>query len=699
MTGFDKNIKLYVSLIFWLFVIGFVIVLIHAVLLETSQKEIFGPIQQERLIQNRPFEAQRGNIYSYDNTTGELLLLASDEIRYDVYLDLGIGRVSALGQKPEKKDWIIKDSLWKKDLDKFCIFLADNYKTKSSSQWKNYLLKQRKQQNRYTLLLNMITKQELDSLKQIKMIRHAVIPVQKYKRVYPYQDMARRTIGIEVKDDKGIISFNGIDGAYGKVLKGSKGMRMERKIGPNLWIPLEDSIDIKPDIGKDIITTLDIPLQELAESALKKCLDSNDAKSGTVILMETKTGYIKALASFTRVGEDEYYEDRNIAVGSSYEPGSTFKTVTAMLLLDKGMCDTSETVPTGMKTFPGATKPIYDVNKKGPDKEVSLARAIEISSNVGISALVYNYYGSNSNTRQQFAKDLQKYFYYNKLNCDIDIHEPMPKIGTGKYTDDLLRMSFGYVTMMTPLQLLTFYNGIANGGKVMKPMFVRSVMKDGKIIENYDPVVINQQMCKPETLKKIQAMLRGVVLHGTGRRLRSASYGIAGKSGTAEVNYTDTNIKSKYRMHRASFAGYFPADNPMYSCIVVISEPQKALTHGGDLAAPVFRELSDRVMGVNARNTNVTASAGQKTDNNTQQHASSTQMKTFTDQTHVKDSVLKAGVVPDVRGWNVAQAVYCLEKLGYKVTFTGYGNVVSQSIAPKTKITENKHITLTLKNK
>ena len=596
MSEFDKNIRITVPLLFWAFVIAFGIIFIKAIVLKTSDKDIFLPIQEERLIQEREFNAQRGNIYSYDNNNKELLLLASDEIRYDIYLDLGVGRVSALGEKPLKKDWIINDSIWKKDLNKLCQLFATRFGKRDSQGWKNYLQSQRKDSNRYTYIVSMITKEDLDSLKHFKMIKNAVIPVKKYKRVYPYNDMARRTIGIEVRDNNGNVRYNGIDGAYDHILKGSSGKRMERKIAPGLWIPLDDSIAIKPKSGKDIITTLDIPLQELAETALMKCLDSNEAESGTVILMETNTGYIKALASFTRIGEDMYYEDRNIAVGSYYEPGSTFKTVTAMMLLDKGLCDTSDMAPTGMKEFSGASKPIYDVNKKGPDREVSFARAMEISSNVGISALVYdNYFGK----RSQFSSDLQKYFDYKKLECDIDVHEPLPKIGSSKYTDDLLRMSFGYVTMMTPLQLLTFYNGIANGGKVMKPRFVKSVIEDGKIVKTYQPVVLKKRMCKTETLKKIQDILKGVVKNGTGRRLRSASYGIAGKSGTAEVNYAKGNIDSKYRMHRASFVGYFPADKPQYSGIVVISEPKGGVTHGGDLAAPVFRELSDRVMGVN----------------------------------------------------------------------------------------------------
>ncbi len=690
MAGFDKNIKVIVPLLYWLFLAVFIMIFVKALILKTSDREIFVRINDGRMVQMHSYYAPIGDIYSYDNISGELLLLASNEIRYDIYLDLGVGNINAIGEQP-KKDWVISQKLWTSKLDSLCLLLADRFKSKNKKQWKDYLVSNRNKQNRGTLISKMATQGDLDTLRHFKMTRNAVASDLKYKRVYPYGDLARRTIGIEYIDN-GIEKRNGIEGYYESVLKGKRGKRLERNIVPGVWVPVDDTIDIKPKHGQDIITTIDIPLQELAETALRKCLDSNDAKEGCVILMETRTGHIKALASFSRLNDSTYYENKNIAVGSQYEPGSTFKTVTAMCLLDKGFVDTSDIVPTGMKEFPNATKPIYDVNKKGRDKDVSFARAMEISSNVGISSLVYEHYGHNINSREQFAKDLQKYFLYKTLNCDIAVHEPLPIIRSSRYTDDLLRMSFGYATSMTPLQLLTFYNGIANDGVVVKPMFVRSVMQDGVIIKDFTADTLNKQMCKPETLKLIQDMLRRVVLYGTGRRLKSASYGIAGKSGTAEVNYSKGNVDSKYRMHRASFAGYFPADKPQYSCIVVISEPQKALTHGGDLAAPVFREISDRVMGVNSNMQSV-SNKGIQTINK------GNDVISYNAGVNNQNKILDTSIVPDVRGWSLADAVYCLEKLGMKVAFEGYGSVKTQSVAPRTKIEKGKLIKLTLKHK
>lgn len=697
MAGFDKNIKTIVPLLFWLFVVVFIIVFIKAIILKTSNKDIFDTMNDNRLIQERPFSAPKGNIYSYDNTTGELLLLAANEIRYDIYLDLGKGRVNAIGEKI-KIDWVISQEIWQDRLDALCTLLSQRFPLKNKYQWKEFLKKNRKNKNRGVLIAKMASQEDLAILKRFGKIRNAIFADLKYKRVYPYGSLARRTIGIEYIDD-GVHKSNGIEGYYVNMLQGSKGTRMERMIAPNLWIPIDDNLAIKPKCGNDIITTLDIPLQELAETTLKKCLDSNDAKEGCVILMETKTGYIKAIASFTRMKDSTYYEDRNIAVGNMYEPGSTFKIVTTMMLLDKGFCDTSIIVPTGMKQFPNATKPIYDVNKKGRDIDVSLTRAMEISSNVGISSLVYDYYGASIKSRERFAKDLQEYFLYRKLETDILVHEPMPKIGSSRYTDDLLRMSFGYVTAMTPLQLLTFYNGIANNGVVLKPLFVRHVIRDGRLIETYHADTLKQRLCKPATLQKIQSILKRVVLYGTGRKLKSASYGIAGKSGTAEINYTGGDVKSQYRLHRASFVGYFPSEKPQYSCIVIISEPKGGVTHGGDLAAPVFREISDRVMGVNAQKISDVRHKTLDMQKNNMSETNINVKNHFKDNTDDINLALLSDKVPDVRGWNLSLAVFVLEKLGLKVKFSGYGNVKEQSIKPNTKIEKGKHIQLTLTRK
>jgi cell division protein FtsI (penicillin-binding protein 3) len=371
-----------------------------------------------------------------------------------------------------------------------------------------------------------------------------------------------------------------------------------------------------------------------------------------------------------------------------------------MMMLDKGLVSLSDSVPTGVKHFPGSVKPIEDVGKVNKGN-VSFERALEISSNVGISQLVYDHYGTPAK-RKQFKEDLMQYFRYEKLGLDIDVHEPKPIILSSENPTDLLRMSFGYVTRMTPLQMLTFYNAIANNGKMVKPQFVTDILRDGVVEKKFEPIVIADSICKKTTRDEIHRVLKGVVNNGTGRRLSKTSYGIAGKSGTAELGY---DSEDGVIQHRASFVGYFPADEPKYSCIVVISKPKGARTHGGDLAAPVFRDLSDRVVGTRIALSKVGHSNEKKIPTMTfgsrdsylafckslgyeVELPSSPWLKVRENKEEMIFAPYypKKDLVPNVVGLTIKDALYMLENLGMKVRFNGKGKVISQSIAPGTKI-------------
>jgi cell division protein FtsI (penicillin-binding protein 3) len=373
-----------------------------------------------------------------------------------------------------------------------------------------------------------------------------------------------------------------------------------------------------------------------------------------------------------------------------------------MMMLDKGLVTLSDSVPTGVKHFPGNAKPIEDVGKVNRGN-VSFERALEISSNVGISQLVFDHYGSVAK-RKQFREDLMQYFNYEKLGLDIDVHEPKPIIRSSENPTDLLRMSFGYVTQMTPLQMLTFYNAIANNGKMVKPQFVTELLRDGVVEKSFEPIVMVESICKQSTRDSIHKVLKGVVNNGTGRRLKGTSYGIAGKSGTAELGY---DSKEGTIQHRASFVGYFPADEPKYSCIVVISKPKGARTHGGDLAAPVFRDLSDRVVGTRIALTKVGQTSEKKMPimsyGNRDSYSAFCQSLGFDVNLpaspwlkvrEIKDSLIftpyftDKEYVPNVVGLTIRDAVYMLENLGMRVRFKGKGKVISQSIAPGSKITD-----------
>lgn len=711
----------------WLFRLGgiyvviafaFVAIFINVLYLQIAKHDSELEKQNKRIIQERSYQAKRGNIYSIDYDTGELLMLATDVPIYDMYIDLGKQKNRETGEK----EWVVPDSIFKKDLKPMCDSLAKmfSYKknSKTSAEYQKYFLSFRtKKNNRGVPVERDITYEELQRVKTFPIIgrkiqnkqdttkvtyklSHRVHIVEKGKRVYPYYPLARRTIGIKLTGDCDTC-YNGIDGGFDKYLKGEKGIRLERKINPGVWVPYDKDEKIIAKNGYDVVTSIDVSLQELAENSLMNCLQTNEAESGCVILMEVETGFVRAIASFTEI-EGEYFENNNIAISSSFEPGSTFKTVTAMMMLDKGLVSLSDSVPTGVKHFPGNSKPIEDVGKINRGN-VSFERALEISSNVGISQLVFDYYGTGAK-RKQFREDLMQYFRYEKLGLDIDVHEPKPIIRSSENPTDLLRMSFGYVTRMTPLQMLTFYNAIANNGKMVKPQFVTELLRDGIVEKKFEPIVMVDSICKQSTRDSIHRVLKGVVNNGTGRRLKGTSYGIAGKSGTAELGY---DSEEGVIQHRASFVGYFPADEPKYSCIVVISKPKGARTHGGDLAAPVFRDLSDRVVGTRIALTKIGHSNDKKMPTmqfgnrdsylaicNSLGFNPNIPSSTWLKVREIKDSLIftpyytQKDVVPNVVGLTIKDALYMLENLGMRVKFSGKGKVISQSISSGSKITD-----------
>ncbi len=726
MSNDNKQGTVRMSIVYLLLGMMFIVVFVRVVYLKTGErKEFWTKQEQKRIIKERVVSAKRGNIYAMDPDNGEYLLLATTEPQYDVYIDLGKSLEFDKESKHKVKQWVISQEDFNKNMNALCDSLAKVFQTgrdcKSASEYKRYFLKARKAERRYVTVRRKVPEKELERMKRFPLIGYQRFkrkkPTGKYdfvgavhvekgsKRVYPYYPMARRTIGINVTDNGCDTCYNGIDGAFTQYLSGVHGKRLEIKINPNEWVPVNTDEKIKTIDGMDVVTTLDVSLQELAENSLRSCLDSSEAESGCVVLMEVETGYIKAISNLSLNKNGEYVESDNIAISNSFEPGSTFKIVTAMMLLDRGLADTSDLVPTGVKNFPGNEKPIRDVGGTNHGL-VSFARALEMSSNVGISQLVYNIYNKK---RADFSKDLKEYFAFEPLGLNIKVHEPKPKIGSSENPTDLLRMSFGYVSRMTPLQILTFYNAIANKGVMVKPQFVQSVVKDGKEVERFSPIIMSEAICKRETIDKLHNVLKGVVQNGTGRRLKTASYGIAGKSGTAEIGY---DKKHAGIQHRASFVGYFPADAPKYSCIVVISKPQKARTHGGDLAAPVFRELSDRVVGtrIDFNKTNIKESTvkypvigyGNGGDfyafckslglHITKPSVMWVKGKDINGMCALSEQNVQSGIVPNVVGLTIKDAVYMLENLGMKVRFHGKGKVVSQSVAAGSRIDKRNNV-------
>lgn len=737
MSNDIRKIKQKMNFIYFLVLLSGVCILGRIIYLQFGEGDFWKQKAENKIYQVRTYQARRGNICAMDSESGELHFMAVNVPIYDVYVDLGSTekQLNPKTQTTEKKR-IISSEEFNASVRPLSDSLASLFKgmpkSKTAQQYEALLRKAYKKGSRYVEIQKGISSEQLERLKgfplvghsttyrrggkklQVKTINNAVVNLTpRSVRIYPYGNLARRTIGISFNNSDTL--FDGIDGYYSKFLRGEHGMRMERKINPGIWVPVETENNfLTAKDGNDVITTIDIKLQELAENSLRQCLDSNQASSGCVILMEVKTGYVKAISSLSKLASGGYAEIRNIALSDLLEPGSTFKTVTAMMLLDKGYADTSDMVPTGIRYFSKASKPIRDVGRMDIG-DVTFRRAMERSSNVGISYLTHKHYKDN---RRQFSKDLKEYFSYEPLNLDLNIHEPKPTINDSTiYMDDILRLSFGYVTMMTPLQMLTFYNGIANDGKVMKPLFVKEIRQANRVLKTFQPVVLREKICKhPNTLSKIQDILKRVVLYGTGRKLAGTSYGIAGKSGTAEIGYSN---KSQQLKHRASFVGYFPADNPQYSCIVVISEPQKSRTHGGDLAAPVFKDLSDRVIGT-LLNTEISVQQQDSVKMLSEWVGHTPEIQIFSQQLHlpikftkqtslwtfslldekgnleIHPVPLRSGIVPNVKGMTIKDALYLLGNMGLKVSFTGEGKIAEQSLHPKTPFKKGDKIHLTL---
>jgi cell division protein FtsI (penicillin-binding protein 3) len=531
-------------------------------------------------------------------------------------------------------------------------------------------------------------------------------------RKMPFKELGSRTIGYKnIKENL----YVGLEGAYSKELEGVSGKRLMRKIANGIWRPVERDNQIEPENGKDIVTTIDINIQDVAEHALRKCLDSNEADHGCAILMEVSTGYVKAIANLKRHKDGSYGEDINFAIWESAEPGSTFKLASLIAVLEDGKYDTNEMVNTGKCTY--ADRTMEDSHEQGYGR-VSFARAFEVSSNVGISEMVYK-------TFRDKPKKYIDYLYGMSLNKPLGIDlkgEGLPFIKDTKNSTwsrtSLPWMSIGYELQLTPLQTLTLYNAIANKGKMVRPLFVKEILQAGKLIEKKEAVVINKSICSKNTVEKVQAILEGVVEHGTAKHLLNTIYKIAGKTGTAKIDY-GKNKESK--VYRASFVGYFPADKPKFSCIVIVNNPTKGQYYGGAIAAPVFKEIADKVYAtqldihqeIKNNNTKIPIPyviAGNQQElytiysnlnlpfstNNTDAEYIRSE-KTDSLQKYIQKSI-KVKIVPDVIGMGVKEATYLLEKNGLKVNISGKGKVIGQSIQAGSNIVFGQSINLSLSN-
>ncbi len=635
-------------------------------------------------------EAARGNIYSIDGS-----LLATSIPEYELRMDTYAGGIQ-------------DNDIFNEKVDSLAFKLSQFFKDKSAKEYSRYLRAARRDSVRYLLIKRNVGYQELKTIRTFPLYNigkytGGLIAVQQNKRIRPFKSLAARTIGYK---NENVENGVGLEGAFGEYINGESGKRLVQRISGGVWMPVNDEAEVAPKEGADIISTIDINMQDLAQSALEKQLKISDADHGTVILMEVNTGEVRAVANYSRISEGVYKEQFNYAIAASQDPGSTFKLASYMALLEDEKVDTNTTVSTGDGTYRIPGKTIRD-DHTGLGI-ITVKKAFEESSNTAVAKLINMYYQDNPS---EFTEHLYSIHMNERLGLQIP-GETKPVIKNPSFKSwnknmTLPQMAYGYEMQITPLQMLAFYNAVANDGKYIAPIFVREIRRLGNPIEQFSARVIADRICSEKTVKKLQAMLEGVVTKGTGKLMGSPLYRVAGKTGTAQVADANRGYKGK-RSYQASFCGYFPADKPKYSVMVSINGPKNGY-YGATVAGPVFKEIADRIYASDMEMYN--SIPEHFVGNTTKPEAKAGHSKavkrvysafgvkalyaarsdyfssvdTSNGIVYQEYSPVK-GIMPDVNGMGLKDALYLLGNAGLKTKVRGSGKVVNQSIPAGHKI-------------
>ena len=600
------------------------------------------------------------------------------------------------------------DTLFENNYLKLADGLSGIFSDVPSSEFSKKLRHARRDKKQYLKLQSGVRFSELQLVKTLPILKEGrydggFVYTQQTKRIQPFGHLCERTIGYAREK-----SDVGIEKAYNHYLKGQDGKRLMQKINGGIWKPINNTQDVEPVVGSDVYSTIDIRIQDIAQTALLRSLEKYEAENGSVILMDVKTGAIRAMSSLERTSEGKYAENFNYAIGAAYEPGSTFKLASLLIALEDGVVDTSYVVDTKNGAFKFYDRTMKDSNyNRGGHGKISVGRAFEVSSNIGIARTIVNHYGDDP---QRFIDRLARLGVSDKLDFEL-IGEAEPWI---KNTNDstwsgvsLPWMAFGYEIKMSALQILALYNAVANDGELVKPRLVDKVKRAEKIIESYDVEVLNPSICSEKTIQILQNLLIGAVKKGTAQNIYSEKYSSAGKTGTAKIAL-EGSYGSEYR---ASFAGYFPAENPKYSCMVVVSKPKKEIGfYGNIVAAPVFKELRDNLFAEEAIEIPEIAKTfdhdyiGSSKDLNAihdlldypKYQASQNERWLKSDDKAFQTLEFIGDVVPNVKGMVAMDALYLLENMGLEVNLKGQGRVIKQSLKAGAKIKENQIIELIL---
>lgn len=601
--------------------------------------------------------ANKGNVYAADGS-----LLATSMFRYEIRMDVPVVYHNI-------EEGIISD-----DISELSDKL-DRFFNKAKGTYYSKIQKAKAKGDRYLFIAKNLNYTDYQTLKSFPVFKKGAnkggfITIQSTVREHPLGKIAERTIGYD--DYRG---RPGIEGAYATELTGRNGVRLKQKIAKGQWKPINDNNEIEPQDGKDIITTIDVNMQDIVHHALLQQLVTYNAQHGTAVLMEVATGEVKAIVNLGKSEEGTYYEDRNYAVYESYEPGSTFKIASMLVALEDKVIDTSSVVDTTGKKWRISGRDVVDSGHTDYGV-ISAARAIEISSNVGVAKLIYEHYKNNP---KKFVDGIREIGLDKTLNVPIKGEgKPFfPEPGSKNWSGTSLPwMSFGYGIHLTPLQVLTFYNAIANHGVMVRPKFVKEVSYQnntkGAIV--YPTEIINPNIASAETLNKLKAMMLGVVKHGTATNIYSPDYSLAGKTGTSQANYWTAN-----KSYISSFAGFFPYENPKYSCVVVVHIPEQLEYYGSKVAGPVFQKIAHKIYAATP---------------NINRVRNGEPILPRINSSYSQYKYQNSKQVPNVVGLPAMDAVAVLENKGLKVQLQGNGKVTNQSIPAGNEIVKGSQIYL-----
>lgn len=663
-----------------------IVLLVRIIIIQSVEKAKWEALGEKYVYKTDEVSARRGDILAWDGR-----LLASSVPYYSVYMDTRSTGMS--------------DKIWAEGISGLSSGLARLFGDKSAAEWRAELISARRKNDRYLLIQRKVDYETLKKLRSLPVFREGqykggLIAQTENVRINPNGNLAARTIGFLNKGSEG--TEVGIEGAFDKDLAGKDGLMVKQRLTGGDWIPVENENTVDTEDGDDIVTTLDLDLQDVATTALLNQLRKNNAHHGCAVLMEVATGDVKAMVNLGLGDDGDYHETYNYAVAESTEPGSTFKLPSLMAALEAGVVDTGDIVDTGNGAIKFYNKVIRDTREGGYGK-LTVKQVFEKSSNVGTSKIIYDHFKDN-------PKDFVNRLYAMKLNEKLNLQikgegEPLIRYPGDKYWSGLSlpMMSHGYEVQLTPLQLLTFYNAVANNGRMVRPRFVSEIRRNGNVIRSYGTQVIINSIASRSTIRKARKMLEGVVEHGTAMNLKDADYRIAGKTGTAQIANEKFGYRSGSRIsYQASFVGYFPAENPLYSCIVVVNGPSNSVYYGNLVAGPVFKEISDKVYSTsflrrflnddNEKKTLPAPDAGNGYRDDIDEIYSDLRIRykkmSADDWVSTRESgdtirivpvKAESGHVPDVRGMTLRDAMFLLESSGLRVSFSGKGKVRKQS--------------------